>query len=178
MKIIARALVVTLFVGVTTAGCKSPVNPVAPADDGTPSQPVSNTLTGTYMTDGVGLEYLLQLSVPNGGGRIDGSVTLARPCQNPDGSYGLQRFGPYAVGGTYSPGGVDAGGDQFNLVAPDADVNGESVQLLGGLSSPQQGMLDSSGKLIIGINAWSPSTVAAFQHDAAELVPVMAACRL
>jgi hypothetical protein len=163
---------------VSVAGCGSsnpPVRPVEPFDSPSPA-PVPSQLTGTFETDGVGWEYLLQLSVPSGGGPVYGDVTLGRPCQHFDGSFGAQQYGPYSVGGTYSPNGVDAGGDQFNLVANDEVIDGQTVQVLGGLSSPEQGMITSSGKLVTGIAAWNPSSVSAFQQTVAAMVPAMTYC--
>lgn len=176
MKTGIAAVVMAVLVAVAGAGCKSPNPPDPPTADGTTPAPVSSELTGTYMTDGVGWEYLLQLSVPSGGGPISGSVTLGRPCQDSNGGYSVQQYGPYPVGGTYSPNGVDAGGDQLNLIADDEVIDGRTEQVLGGLSSPEQGMIVSSGKLVTGIDAWSPSSVSEFQQAVASMSPVMGYC--
>ncbi len=128
----------------------------------------------TVAYQGIGQGYLLQLLAPtsvwSSGGPVTGTVTIAQPCAEPDGSTEVDLVGTFPVTGTFNPQGVDAGGDQFILTAAAQNV-------IGGLTTPVTGMIIPGGVVFDSTEEWTPvSGTSQFYGMVAGMGPVLAGC--
>jgi hypothetical protein len=128
----------------------------------------------TVEYQGIGQGYLLELLAPtsvwSSGGPVAGTVTIAQPCEEPDGSTEAELVGTFRVTGTFNPHGVDAGGDQFILTAASQNV-------IGGLTMPVTGMIVQGGVVFGATEDWTVvSQTSQFYGMVEGMGPVLASC--
>jgi hypothetical protein len=145
----------------------------------TAASPAAASLSGVTVVYQSGQQaYLLEITAPAGGGPVTGTLTIAQPCLEPNGSTSIDWAGTFQVGGTYNPQGVDSGGDQFILTAASQDTDGTTVSVIGGLTTPVTGMIiPDTGLVLDSTEEWTEiSQIGQFYSMVESIIPIPAYC--
>jgi len=146
------------------------------------ASPAAASVDGIIVAyQGVGQGYLLELwaapSVWARGGPVTGTVTIAQPCAEPDGSIGAALVGTYRVRGIYNRQGVDAAGDQFSLTGPVENIGGTPEEVIGELTTPVTGTIVQGAIVFDDSEEWTGiSQLSQFYDMTESIAPVLRYC--